>query len=218
MKGSNIVHLIKREMITESRKKSTLISILLFTLLVVYLIYKTFITMKAFEWNVLFWIVLLFSGVNAVAKSFMQEGNSTRIFDYTIFHPIELILSKIIYYFLFLMLIFTIILIGFSFFLTNPVKDYGLFFLASVLGLLGIAMIYTFVNAISSHSDGGSLLMSVMALPLTLPILLILLKTSATSMRLMQDSTIMNDVMILAAIDLMAGGIILLLFKTVWKE
>lgn len=205
-------------MITESRKKSTLISILLFTLLVVYLIYKTFITMKAFEWNVLFWIVLLFSGVNAVAKSFMQEGNSTRIFDYTIFHPIELILSKIIYYFLFLMLIFTIILIGFSFFLTNPVKDYGLFFLASVLGLLGIAMIYTFVNAISSHSDGGSLLMSVMALPLTLPILLILLKTSATSMRLMQDSTIMNDVMILAAIDLMAGGIILLLFKTVWKE
>ena len=218
MNPIRIFQLIKREFIIESRKKSTVAGIFLFTAMTVFLVYKTFNSIKPFEWNVMFWILILFSGVNAIAKSFIQDGNSSRIHDYTLFNPIELIFAKLIYNFIFMASIYLVIFLGFAFFLNNPVKDYHMFLGSSALGMFGISTIYTFISAISGHSDGSSLLMSILALPLTLPIILLLLRTSAASMRILQDTSIGNDILLLGGIDLMCLGVVLLLFKVVWRD
>jgi heme exporter protein B len=75
-----------------------------------------------------------------------------------------------------------------------PVKDVGLFIYGSVLGIFGISVVFTFVSVISSSDAGNATLMSILALPLVLPIVLLLLKISAVSTRLLVDTAVMQDV------------------------
>ncbi|MBL0100679.1 MAG: heme exporter protein CcmB [Saprospiraceae bacterium] len=51
-----------------------------------------------------------------------------------------------------------------------------MFFSGSALGILGISIVFTFVSVISASENRNSTLMSILALPLVLPILLLLLK------------------------------------------
>ena len=60
--------------------------------------------------------------------------------------------------------------------------------------------------------------MSVLALPLTIPCMLLLIKISSVSMRLMVDSSVGNDLLILAGIDILLVGLVVLLFGELWKS
>ena len=48
-------------------------------------------------WNTLFWIIILFAAVNAIAKSFSQERYGRQIYYYNLCSPQAIIMSKIIY-------------------------------------------------------------------------------------------------------------------------
>ena len=214
-----ILAIVRKEFVIELRKQHVLFGVLLFAITIVYLLYKSFNTIKGLQWDVLLWIVLLFSGINAVAKSFTQEGDGTRLYYYTLFDPQEVFLGKVIYNFLFVMLLFLLVYGGFAFFLENPIKDMKLFLMAAAIGGLGLSIIFTFISSVSSQGgSSNAVLMSVMALPLSIPILLQLIKVTAVSMRLMQDSAVSSDLIIMAGIDLLLGGLALILFNELWKD
>jgi heme exporter protein B len=160
----------------------------------------------------------LFSGINAIAKSFNQERDQTRIYYYSLCDPQDVIIAKIIYNYIFLVVLYLIVLFGFSFFVENKIVDYPLFFIASALGLFGLGVIFTFISSVSSQGANNTLMMSIMTLPLTIPIVLLLIKITAVSMRLMQDSSIYNDVMMILGIDLLLTGCVFLLFNELWKD
>ena len=87
-----------------------------------------------------------------------------------------------------------------------------------LLGALGLSCIFTFIAALSGIDRGGTTIMSVMALPLVLPVILLLIKITAVSMALMVDTSVGGDILILAAIDLMICGLMLLLFPIIWRS
>ena len=99
-----------------------------------------------------------------------------------------------------------------------PIKDTSLFFSGSFLGILGIAIVFTFVSVISTSDNGNATLMSILALPLVLPVVLLLLKVSAVSARLLTDTTVDGDLWLLAGIDSMLLGGTLLLFPALWRN
>ena len=135
----------------------------------------------------------MFSALNAIVKSFSQEKKGTYLYYYSLFDPIELIIGKLIYNTLFIFLLFAAILLFMSLFLGFPVKDTELFFGASFLGIFGLSTILTFISLISTSDQTGSTLMSVLSIPLILPIMLLLLKTTAVSLRLITDTSIDQD-------------------------
>ena len=105
-----------------------------------------------------------------------------------------------------------------SLFLGFPVKDTELFFGASFLGIFGLSTILTFISLISTSDQTGSTLMSVLSIPLILPIMLLLLKTTAVSLRLITDTSIDQDVLLLAAIDAIMLGTVIILFPSLWRS
>ena len=117
-----------------------------------------------------------------------------------------------------MIIIITLVATLLTVFTINPIKDYSLFIQGSVLGALGLSCIFTFIAALSGIDRGGTTIMSVMALPLVLPIILLLIKITAVSMQLMVDSAIGSDLMILAGIDLMICALMLLLFPIIWRS
>jgi heme exporter protein B len=214
-----ILSLLQKELTVELRRKQTTASIFLFVAIVVYIIYKSFNKMVGMEWNVMIWIVLLFSGINAIAKSFNQESADTKLYYYHLVKGEAFIISKLIYNAVYLAIVFLAVYAGFSFFLGNPVREVNLYAQGAALGILGLATIMTLISAVSSESEGGSsLLISILALPLTIPVVLLLVKIGATAMHLVQDTSVGDDLLMLAGIDLLLIGLTFILFNEVWKN
>ncbi|HMU02308.1 MAG TPA: ABC transporter permease, partial [Saprospiraceae bacterium] len=114
-----------KELSIEFRQKFALGGIFLFATTVVFIVYKSFNNINPREWTILIWIIMLFAGLNAIVKSFLQEKKETYLYYYTLFDPIDLIVAKLLYNFIFLCVLFLIIL-GVMFIFTGfPVKDYG---------------------------------------------------------------------------------------------
>jgi heme exporter protein B len=60
--------------------------------------------------------------------------------------------------------------------------------------------------------------MAILSFPLVIPILMTLVKISANALRLINDTSIDQDVLILVAIDLILVGLALLLFPFLWRD
>jgi len=207
-----------KDLAVEFRQKYAIAGIFLFVFVMVFLVFKAYGTINAREWSILIWVILLFTGLNAIIKSFMQESSGTYLYYYTLIEPIELLVSKIIYNFVLLTLLFLFI-IGLMFvFVGFPVKDLSLFSIASLGGILGISAIFTFVSIISATDKGSGTMMSILALPLILPIFLLLLKTTTVSARLISDTSVYDDVMLIYGLDSMLIGLMIFLFPNLWRS
>ncbi len=76
--------------------------------------------MSPLTWSALYWIIVMFSGVNSVAESFIGEKKGIDIYMYSVADPHEVILSKIIYNALLCGLMSLACFILFSVFFTQP--------------------------------------------------------------------------------------------------
>ncbi|MCP3932240.1 MAG: ABC transporter permease [Bacteroidetes bacterium] len=213
-----IILLVKKEILLEWRQKYAISGILLYVFSTIFIVYTSIIEVGAQVWNTLFWIIILFASVNALVKSFVQESGDRQIYYYLLANPIAIILSKIIYNFGMLLLLSILAWAAFSLITVNPVKDYGQFILALFLGSTGFSITFTFISAISSKAKNSATLMAVLSFPLVIPILMTLIKLSASSMGILQDTGIRNDMLILVAIDLLLLAMTLILFPFLWKD
>lgn len=219
MQVGRIAAIIQKEGTLELRRKNAFYGIILFCLVLIFLNYKSFNVLRGLEWDVMLWITVMFSGINAIAKSFIQDGAESRLYYYTLFDPREMVVGKLFYNFIFLAILFLLVYLGFSFFFEAGIRRFGLFFTGASLGILGLSVIFTFIAAISAQAQGNhGVMMSVMSLPLTIPILLLLIKITAVSMALITDTSVDGDVNLLLAIDLLLVGLLLLLFEYLWKD
>lgn len=210
--------LVRKEFLIEWRYRSAINGIFLYVFSTVFLIYIAFNQIQSKAWNVLFWIVILFASVNAVAKSFVQENSARQLYYYTLVHPIALLLSKMIYNTLLLLIIGVLNFASFYLVAGNPVLYPGQFVLAYVVGVTALSLTITFVSAISVKANNSATLISVLSFPLVVQILLVLIKISANAIGIIQDSAIWNEFLILFSINLLLLGISLLLFPFVWRD
>ncbi len=205
-------------MAIELRQGFAAAGVILFLFTTVFIVFKAFAELRQESWNVMFWIIFLFVSLNSILKSFIQEDRNRGLYYYTLFDPVKVILSKIIYNFIFSLILAFILLLLMSFFVNNPIKDFGLFLSGMTLSVLGISVIFTFVSSISGLENNNSTLMAVLAMPIVLPVLLLALKISAEAIGIIQDSSVATDFLYLAAIDLMMLGLALILFPILWKQ
>ena len=169
--------LILQETIIEWRLRYAINGILLYLVSVIFISYLSFRTqissLNPVIWNTLFWIIILFTAVNAVTKSFIQLNRGRLIYYYSIANPSAIILSKVIYN--------TILLIGigfaglllYSLVLGNPIDDLFLFMVNLILGSAGFAGVLTMNSGIASKAANSTTLMAVLSFPVILPLLLI---------------------------------------------
>ncbi len=210
--------LLKKETVLELRTRYAISGILLYVFSTIFVVYVSFVQVQPQVWNTLFWIIILFASVNAIVKSFVQENSSRQLYYYNLASPTAILLAKIIYNTVLLLVLSLLSWLAFGFVAGNPVRESGLFFLALFLGSVGFSITFTFVAAISAKADNSATLMAVMSFPLVIPILMTLIKISANALRLLQDSSIANDITILVAIDLILLGMAFILYPFLWRD
>src|SRR6476659_2029390 len=136
---SEVKHLLKKEILLEWRSKYALNGILLYVISTVFVCYLSFRTTPPLVWNALFWIIMLFAAINAIAKSFMQESKGRLLYYYQIASPQAIIIAKIIYNILLMILMAVIALVFYSIVFKNEVGDYLLYIVAVIIGAISFS-------------------------------------------------------------------------------
>lgn len=213
-----IQYLIIKELKLEMRNKYALGGILLYvvsTVFVCYLSFKKIIDPRT--WNALFWIILLFASINAVAKSFISETRGKLLYLYTLVSPQAVILSKIIYNSFLLILLSSLCLFVYTLFVGNIIQDIQLFFVTLLLGSFGFSSLLTMVSAIASKSSNNFTLMAILSFPIMIPLLMVLLKLSKNAIDGLEqwDS---NYLMVLVFLNVIIVALSYLLFRYLWRD
>ncbi|MBK8843645.1 MAG: heme exporter protein CcmB [Saprospiraceae bacterium] len=215
---NKIFILVKKDLTSELRNAHSISSVILYVFATVYIIYSSFINIQANNWNVLFWIVFLFVSVNALTKSFDQENSNIGLYYYQLAHPVYIFGAKVIYNIILLMILGTLTFIVFAFIAGNPVRDFPLFALTLLLASIGFSSIFTFISALGAKSGSSHMLTSILGFPCVIPVLLELLKLSANSLALINDTAYTTDILILVSIDVILLALSFVLFPFVWRE
>lgn len=215
---SEIIFLLKKEILLEWRQKYAIGGILLYVVSTVFIVYISTGDIRPPVWNILFWIIVLFASVNAVVKSFIQENSQRQLYYYQLAHPIAIILSKVLYNIGLLFCITVLSYLAMTLVYESPIKRVGLFWLTIFLGSVGFSITFTFVSAIASKADNSSTLMAILTFPIVIPILGTLMMLSANALGLIQDTAYLKDIYTLIAIDGILLGLAIILFPFLWRD
>lgn len=219
-------YLLKKEILLEWRSKYAFNGVLLYVVSTVFICYISFNLSAGFStssgykivWNVLFWIIILFASVNAIAKSFMQESRGRLLYYYSIASPHAIILSKTVYNMALMLLLSTLALIVYSLFFENTIGDLLFYFIAVVMGSISFSTVFTMISAIASKAGNNGTLMAILSFPVIIPVILILIRLSKRAMDGLDRSLSYGDMGALAAINAVVIATALLLFPYLWRD
>jgi heme exporter protein B len=210
--------LVHKEVVLEWRSKYAFNGILLYVVSTIFVCYLSFQQINSITWNALFWIIMLFASVNAIAKSFLQENKGRQLYYYSIVNSRAVILSKIIYNILLMLLLSAIAFFFYTLVFNNPIGDILFYFLAVMIGSISFASVFTMISGIASKANNSGALMAILSFPIIIPLLIVLIKFSKNAMDGLDRSVSLNEIGVLAAINLIVVVVSLILFPYLWKE
>lgn len=217
--AQQVKHLVRKEIILEWRSKYAFNGVLLYVVSTVFVCYMSLVSIDKLTWNALFWIIMLFASINAIAKSFIQESKGRHLYIYTLVSPSALIIAKTIYNSLLMVILTLTAFIFYSLvFSPPPSTDILMYLLAAILGSLSFSTIFTMVSAIASKTGNGGMLMAILSFPIIIPVLVVLIKFAKNSMDGLDRSVSLDEIGLLAMINVLVMTVALLLFPYLWRD
>ncbi|MEM6736410.1 MAG: heme exporter protein CcmB [Bacteroidota bacterium] len=215
---TRLVYLIKKDFEIDWRQQSPFTGIVLFlssTIFISYMAFGGFISDEV--WNALFWIILLFTSVNAISKSFSQEERRCHYY-FFLCKPPEILLSKLIYSVIYLLVIAAISFIIYIILLGMPSFDFSLYIINLVLGCIGLSSTFTMISAISMRASNRSVLMVVLGFPIVIPVLVLAISNAKKIINGFIWMQIQGNVLSLLSIDVIIIVLSFVLFPFTWKS
>ena len=200
------------------RNKYPFLSIPLYLAAIIYISYLSFqgLVTNAI-WNALFWMILLFTMVTAIGRSFLQEQDRSMYY-YFVLKPQVLIASKLIYQLIYTFFLCTIAFILMQVYFPRQIPDLSLFMLNLLLATIGLSGAFTMVSSIASGAANQGNLMAVMGFPAAIPILVLSVTNSRKILMGASLSGIKGNMITLVSVDVVIIALVFLLFPYSWKK
>ena len=215
---NKIVALFKKDLLLEIRQQYTFYGIVLYVASTIFVLYLAMGQPEPPVWNGLFWMIQLFVCVNAVAKSFLQEGKGRMLYFYSIAGARDFIISKLVFNVLLMVLMSLLSLVLFQLLLGDPLEHSLKFFAIASFGGFGLSLVFTFLSAIAARAQQGAALMAILGFPLIIPQILLLMRLSDTAFRDVFLSGYYQIVLLLAGLDILIIALAIILFPFLWKD
>jgi heme exporter protein B len=176
-------------------------------------------SIDAAVWNGLFWVLQLFICINAVAKSFLQEGRGKMLYYFTIVSPVHFIIAKMLYNVILMTGMSVISLLLYCVFLTNPISNMLVFIGIVILGGASISLVFTLMSAIAAKANQNAALIAILGFPIILPLLLMLMQLSKTAFNeIFKQGALLKLTSFIIGLDVLVIALALILFPFLWKD
>jgi heme exporter protein B len=214
---NQIREVLKMELGIELRSGSLIISVGLQVVAFILIMYYGLISPGTEEWATFFWIIVCFAATSGLSRSFLPSEKSEDIYMFQLFDPVAWFLAKLL-----LNTVYIFLTSVFSFFLMYLVYGYMLFdvmwiSVLIILASIGFSSIFTFAGAVSGAGKNSRFLLPLLALPLMIPLLMVLFFTLKLIVVPAADwSEILPGLGLLLVLDLIYCVNGTFLFKQVW--
>lgn len=217
-----LFELIRKEFTLELRRKSVISGIGLYLFSLTFICYITFslrqTAINVVTWSALYWLTILFSVINSVAKSFIGEKNGVFIYLYSMASPHLVILSKIIYNSILCLFLSLAGFLLFSVFLGEAVQDHLTFISTLLLSSIGFSASLSLISGIASKANNSAVLMTVLSFPVVISILLLSIKITKNVIDGLERSASTDELLNLLGINLISVVLAYLLFPYIWRS
>lgn len=214
-----VLTLIKKDVLLEWRQPFQSLSMVLYLVSTVYIIYLVFNAIIRPEvWVALFWISYLFGAMIISSRSFQRESGGRYYYFYTLCTPSEMMMAKLLFNAVIFSLLALLNWLLYAVFLGNAIFQNDIFFLLCVLGGFSFSAVLTLINGISVKVKNHPALSAILGFPLMLPILLVLLAASARAMVGAEFSETQPYLIALAGLTFTSGLLSVILFPFLWRE
>lgn len=214
---SKIWVLFKKDLLLEIRQQYAFYGVLLYVGATIFVLFMVLDSPEPKTWLSIFWVLQLFISINAVAKSFLQEGRGRQLYYYVIASPRQYILAKLLFNTVLMALMSGLSVVLFSLFLGYPVKQTRIFLTSVFLGGWSLSLVFTFLAAIAAKAQQNAAIMAILGFPIIIPQLVILIKISGLSFT--QNVQLpWADLAILATSDVLVILLSVILFPFLWKD
>ncbi len=217
-----LLSLIRKEFMLELRRRSVVSGIGLYLFAIIFICYLTFGLRRGSitetTWSALFWLAILFSVINSVAKSFIGEKKGLSIYYYSMASAQSIILAKIIYNTLLCLVLSVTGYILFSLFISNPIQDVPLFLLTILLASIGFSASLSVISAIAARTDNSNVLMAVLSFPVIISVLLMAIRATKNILDGLERSTSYDELLNLVAINCILTALAYILFPYIWRS
>lgn len=216
---SATAQLIRHEVRQEWRQRYALSGLLLYVASTVFVSYLAFEqTIAPNTWVALFWIILLFASLTAVAKSFAQEPPGRVLYLYSLAPPTAIILARIAYNAVLLCVLGLLCYGTFALLVGTPFTNALVFLAGMVLGAAGLAGTLTLIAAIASKTPNNATLMAILGFPLILPVLLTVIKFSQNAMQPNPWDENLKLGVVLLLLNVVVVALSYILFPYLWRD
>lgn len=217
-----LLPLFLKELTLELRRKSVISGLALYLFSTAFICYLSF-SLKQNQitplvWSALFWVTILFSVINTIAKSFIGEKKGREIYYYSIASPAAILISKMIYNFLLITILSFTGWLLFVILLKNPLADQTLFAITLLLSALGFSTSLTMLSALAAKANHSNILMAVLSFPVVISVLLIAIKITKNCIDGLDRSISYPDLLTLLAINCVVAAASYLLFPYIWRS
>ncbi len=213
-----IVLLLKKDFLLEWRQKYSIYGLVLYVTSAVFAIKMLQDRPEGETWNSLFWIILLFASINAVAKSFLQENKNRNLYYYSVHHPRDIIISKLAYNVILMVMLSFIALFLFTLLLGLPVHNFQKFLLMVITGGVSLSLLFTTLAAIAGKAGGNSALIAILGFPIVIPQVILLSDLSKPLFVSLEVTGWWQFYFALILLDFLIIILSVILFPFIWKE
>ena len=130
----------------------------------------------------------------------------------------QIILAKIFYGFILNTLISIIGFVLFATLLKSPIEDLWLFLATLLLASYGFSASLTLLSGIASKANNNSVVMAVLSFPVIIGILLMVIKMTRHASDGLEIDASYNELITIAAINILVTAVSYLLFPYIWRS
>lgn len=196
----------------ELKNRNGIYGIILYVLSSVFVVYMAVKEVSdSTVWVGLFWVIQLFSCLNAASKSFLYSKGRD-LYYYQLCGPRPFILSKMVFNLILLNLVFLMSQAIFILMMGNPFENLTLFLGLGLLGTSALSSLLTMMSAITFKADNNYTLMAILSLPIMIPLLIVLVQSSNAIIDGSSLEGISENLLILGGLNLMIISLAYTLF------
>ncbi|MGB0165703.1 MAG: heme exporter protein CcmB [Luteibaculum sp.] len=219
-----VYFLLQKEFKQELKDKSASWAILLYVLSSVYVAYLCFQQVLSLNtWVALLWVIVLFGTLNATTRVFDKEANGRTLLLNLLATPAQIVWSKSLFAVALSLCVSLVGGVSFFFLLGKPNPDLVLvnllfFFLVLVLGSVGLGFLLVLINGIAFKSGSSLGLSTILALPVAMPLLLLLIRCSKLVLQGQPFEIFQKYFLSLGLLDGLIVMLSSLLFPYLWRD
>ncbi len=168
----------------------------------------------------LYWVVVFFTGMSGLSRAFVsEEERGTSLTLQLVAKPSTILSGKLLFNLVLTFCMNVVITILYSILFSSFVlKSLSIFLFAFFLGTIGIAISSTIIAAIISKAGSKGTLYPVLSFPILLPLILILINLTKSSMDGVSFNEAFVEIAFLFSYDVVMTAASFLLFDFIWKD